>query len=104
MGFDPRYISHCYYIMENLVASSNDTILVINRSITGSEVKHGNLGIRVSEDSSILGYVDSKHMVKNICTSQKCIFWSYFLTFIANQSIHFGTKVIRKLLELVLEG
>ena len=35
-------------------------------------------------------------MVKNLCTSQTRIKWSYFLTFTANQSHHFGLKEIKK--------
>ena len=63
--------------MANLAAYSNDTRLVIKCGLTSSEDKHGNLGVKGSGDSSILGYVDSKQMVKNICTSQKYISWYY---------------------------
>ena len=78
MVYDPIYICHCYDIMANLAASRNDKILLINRGTTVSEDKHGNLGIRGSGDSSILVSIDSKQMMKNICTSQKDISWSYF--------------------------
>ena len=96
MGYDPRYICHCYDIMANLYASRNDTRLVINRDLTVSQNKNSNLGIKGSVDSSILGSIDSKNMVKNICTSHKYISWYYFLTFTENQSRNFGTKVIRQ--------
>ena len=65
---DPIYIYHCYYIIETLSASHNDTRLVINRDLTVSEYKHDNLGIIGSGDSSIMGSVDSKQMAENICT------------------------------------
>ena len=68
MGSDPKYICNCYDIMANLAAFCNDTILVINRRLTISEDKHGNLCVRGSVDSYILGSVYSKHTVKNICT------------------------------------
>ena len=78
MGSDPIYICHCYDIMVNLAAPRNDTILVINRGLNFIEDEHDNLGVRGIEDSSILGPVDSKQMVENICTPQKYISWSYF--------------------------
>ena len=81
ISFDLRYICHCYDIMKNVSASRNDTRLFIKRCLTFSEDKHGNLGIIGSRDSYILGSVDSKHMVKNLCTSQKYIYWSYFFNF-----------------------
>ena len=49
--------------MTNVATSCNDTKLVINRSLTISEYKHGNLGVRGSVYSYILGSVDSKHIV-----------------------------------------
>ena len=85
--------------MENLAASHNDKILVINRSLTVRKDKHGILGVRGSLYYYILGSVDIKHTAKNICTSQKCISWSYFLTCTENKSIHFGTKVVLQWLE-----
>ena len=65
--------------MANLAASRNDTRLVINHGLTVSEYKYGNLSVRGSVYFSILGSVYGKKMVKKICTSQKCISWSYFL-------------------------
>ena len=97
---DPRYITHCYDIMANLAASQNDTRLVINRGLTVAKDKYGNLGVRGgSGDSSLLGSVDSKQMVKNLCSSQKKTSWSFFLTFTANQSRHPGLKPLRNWLE-----
>ena len=68
MGSDTRYICHCYDIMAKLSASHNDIIIVINFSLTFNEDKHGNLGVRGIRDYYILGSVDIKQMVKNICT------------------------------------
>ena len=48
MGYDPIYIWHCYDIMANLSASSNNTILVTNRGLIVSEDKHDNLVVRGS--------------------------------------------------------
>ena len=71
MSSDLRYICHCYDIMKNLAASRYDKKLVINRSLTVSEYKHGNLGVRRSRYSYILGSIYNRQMVKNIFTSQK---------------------------------
>ena len=99
MKSDPRYITHCYDVMANMAASQSDTRMVINRGLTTSKDKYGNLGVRSTNDSSLLGTVDSKQMVKNLCTSQKYIKWDYFLTFTANQSCHFGLKKIKQWLK-----
>jgi predicted GIY-YIG superfamily endonuclease len=96
---DPRYITHCYDVMANMAASQCDTRLVINRGLTVGKEIYGNLGVRGNIDSTLLGSVDSKQMVKNLCTSQKYVKWDYFLTFTANQSCHFGLKPIRKWIE-----
>ena len=38
---DPRYITHCYDVMANLAASTNDTRLIINRGLTvGNDIKN----------------------------------------------------------------
>ena len=68
MVSDPIYICHCYDIMAYLFSSYNDTRLVINRGLTVSEDKHGNLGMWGSVYSYLLGSLKSKHMAKNICT------------------------------------
>ena len=95
----PRYISHCYDLMANLAASQSDTRLIINRGLTVGNDSKGNLQVRGSKDSSLLGSVDSKQIVKNLYTSQKFLSWSYFLTFTANQDRHFGLKPIKKWLK-----
>ena len=99
MNSDPRYISHCYDVMANMAATHNDTRLVINRGLTVGEDKYGSLEVRGNSDSTILGSVDSKQMVKNLCTSQKYIKWSYFLTYTSNHKRHFGTKTIKEWLD-----
>ena len=81
MVYAPIYIFNCYHIMANLDASSNDTILVINRRLTISEDKHGNLCVRGSVDSYILGSVYSKHTVKKIAHEKITYIGLIFLTF-----------------------
>jgi predicted GIY-YIG superfamily endonuclease len=96
---DPRYITHCYDVMANMAASQQDTRLVINRGLTVGKDKYGSLGVRGSNDSSLLGSVDSKQMVKNLCSSQKKVQWTHFLTFTSNHKMHFGIKTIREWLD-----
>ena len=93
---DPRYITHCYDVIANMLATHHDTRLIIERGLTVSNDKKKNLQVRGTNDSAILGSVDSKQMVKNLCTSQKYVKWSYFLTFTANHTRHFGLKIIRE--------
>ena len=92
---DPRYIAHCYDVMANMAASQSDTRLIVERGLTVPNEKGDCLGVRGSKDSELLGSVDSKQMVKNLCTSQKKVKWSYFLTYTANHTHHFGLKKIR---------
>ena len=79
----------------NLAATQSDTRLIIDRGLTFSK-DNNNIKLRGSNDSELLGSVDSKEMVKNLCTSQSHIKWSYFLTFTANHTRHFGLRKIRK--------
>ena len=44
----------------------------------------------------MIGSVDNKQMVRNLCYSQKYVKWSHFLTFTCNQRDHFGTSNIKK--------
>ena len=66
MGSDPRYICNCYDIMAKLAASNNDTRLVINRSLTVSEDKHGNFDVRGIRYYSILGSVNCKNTYSDL--------------------------------------
>ena len=88
-------MTHCYDIMTNPAASQTDTRLMINKDLTVGNDSKGNLEVRGYEsNSSLLGSVDSKQMVKKLCTSQKNINWLYFLTFTVNQRCHFGLQQI----------
>ena len=104
MVYAPIYIFNCYHIMANLDASSNDTILVINRGLTVSEYKHGNLGIIGSGDSSILGSVYSKQLVKNIDASQKYISCYYFKNLYSKSNQTFRNKSYLIMIKKSLEG
>ena len=78
--------------MSNMETSQCDTRLVIKTGLTVWKDKYGSLDVRNVNDSTLLGSVDSKQMMKNLCTSQKFIKWDNILTFTANQSSHFGLK------------
>ena len=73
--------------------------MFINKGLTVGKDKYGSLGVRNKNDSSLLGSIVSKQMVKNLCTSQKFIKWDYFLAFTASKSQHFGLKIIRQWIE-----
>ena len=55
----------------------------------------GGLDLRAKDDSNFLHSVDSRQMVKNLCSSQKCFPFDLLLTFTCNMRKHFGTKPIR---------
>ena len=96
---DPRYISHCYDMMVNLSANHNDTRITMNRGLTTADDKYGGLGLRGKGDSALLDSIDSKQMVKNLCSSQQYHSWDWFLTFTCNQKKHFGTAPIKNWLD-----
>ena len=83
--------------MATLATSRNDLRLFIKRGLTVSEEKRGDLVVRGSGYSYILGSVYSKQMVKNLCTSQKYTSWSYFLTFTENKKQTFWNKSYSKM-------
>lgn len=96
---NPNYICFCYDMMTNMTATSEDTRIILNRGLTVSEDNDDRLGVRGKGDSALLQSVDSKRMVRNLCSSQKYHKWDHFLTFTCNQKTHFGTKVIRAWLD-----
>ena len=101
----PRYICHCYDIMENLAASRNATRLVIKCDLTGSEDKHDILGVRVSRYYYIFGSIDSKQMVKVFSHKKKHIL-VIFLNFYRKSKQKFWNRsyltMVKKRLELYL--
>ena len=59
--------------------------MMMNRGLTVADDKEGGLGVRGKGDSSFIGSLDSTHKVKHLCTSQKYVCWSHFLTLTVNQ-------------------
>ena len=57
------------------------------------------LDLRGKDESNFLHSIDSRQMVKNLCTSQEYFEWDVFLTFTCNMRKHFGTKPIREWLD-----
>jgi hypothetical protein len=94
-----RYISLCYDIAVNLSANREDTRCILNHGLTVAQDKVGGLGIRGKDDSTLLDEVDSKAMVRNLCSSQVHHKMDVFLTFTCNMKKHFGTKVVKKWLD-----
>ena len=90
-----KYISHCYDMLNNIAANREDTRVILNRGLTVDENSKSGLGLRGKGDSSLIGSVDNKQIVRNLCYSQKYVQWSHFLTFTCNQRDHFGTSNIK---------
>lgn len=92
----PAYISYLYDVLTNKTACHEDTRLILNRGLTVQEDEKGTgIGVRGKSDSPLLQSVDSKRMVRNLCSSQKYHSWDHFLTFTCNMKKHFGTAPIK---------
>lgn len=68
--------------------------IILNRGLVEESTSTG-LGVCGSNEAKKTDCIDSKKMVKNFCASQKYHKIDFFLTFICNQSIHFGVKEIK---------
>ena len=82
-------------MLNNITANREDTRVILNRGSTVDENSNSGLGLRGKGDSSLIGSVDNKQMVRNLYYSQKYISWTHFLTFTCNQKHHFGTSNIK---------
>ena len=89
-----RYISFMFDILTNLTLNREDSRIILNR---GLMVSTGDTGLEVNgkDNTSLHDSIDSKKMVRCLCTSQVYHQMHYFLTFTCNQSKHFGTKMIK---------
>ena len=83
--------------MTNLSVNHQDSRIVLNRGLTVSEDKQNNgLALRGSNDTSLLGSIDSKQMVKNLSSSQRYIgSHDFFITLTCNMKKHFGTAPVK---------
>ena len=83
--------------MTNLSVNHQDSRIVLNRGLTvGEDNKNNGLALRGSNDSSLLGSIDSKQMVKNLSSSQRYIgSHDFFITLTCNMKKHFGTAPIK---------
>ena len=91
------YIAWCYDMISNEITNQNDTRMVVNKGLTASQDKKGNLQLRGGNQSSpLLDSVDSKQVIKELMSSQKYVPFTHFLTFTCNMKRHFGTKPIKE--------
>ena len=93
---DSRYIAFYYDKLTNLSINHQDTRIVLNRGLTAAGDESGGLGLRGKGDSALLESIDSKQMVKNLCSSQKYHKMDFFLTFTCNQKKHFGMSPLKE--------
>lgn len=88
---DPRYLSFCYDICTNITSNHSDTQIVLCRSLTlSSDDTASGLQVRSSGDSALLGSIDCKQNVRNLCASQRHHPMDFFITLTCNQKKHFG--------------
>ena len=93
---DPRIIAFYYDMLTNLSCNHSHTGSVINRRLMSGDDISGGLILLGKGDSSILGSIDSKKIVKGLCASQKYHKMDFFLTFTCNMKKHYGMKMIMK--------
>ena len=77
--------------MANLALNRHDTRLVLNRGFQVADTSSG-LSVNGKNSSSLHDSIDSKKMVRNLCTSQKYKRFTEFLTLTCNMKQHFGVK------------
>ena len=95
---NPKYIAFCYDTLTNLTLNKEDSRIILNRGLT---VSPDGLGIvlRSKKDSRLADSIDSKTMVKNLCSSQKCHLMNFFLTFTCNKAKHFCISLIKNYID-----
>ena len=91
---NPRYISHVFDVLENVSMNNTDSRLVLNRGLVVSSSESGLSLCNRSEDR-LYDSVDSKKMVRNLCSSQKYHKQTFFLTFTCNQKKHPGLRKLK---------
>ena len=79
----------------NVATNRDDNRRIINNGLAVSHDKTKGLGIRGTEDTSLINSVDNKSMVRNLCSSQHWHKMDAFLTFTCNMR-HFGTNIIKE--------
>ena len=95
---DPNYVIFCHDSCCSIASNHCDTRKFGN-GMTAADDSVGGLDLRSKEDSNFLHSIDSRQMVKNLCSSQEYFPWDFFLTFTCNMRKHFGTKPIREWLD-----
>ena len=95
---DPNYVIFCHDLCCSIASNYCDTRKFGN-GMTAVDDSVGGLDLRGKEDSNFLHSIDSRQMVKNLCSSQEYFPWDFFLTFTCNMRQHFGTKPIREWLD-----
>eukprot|EP00957_Ditylum_brightwellii_P127618 9732178-Ditylum_brightwellii.AAC.1 len=73
--------------------------MVLHKGLTVAEDELGGLAVQQRDDSAILGSVDSKQVVHNLCASQKYHHMDFFVTLMCNQKKHFGLAPIKNWLD-----
>ena len=91
---DHHFIPFCWDILGNLSMNRQDSRVVLNRGFQVADTDSG-LEVNGKSNSSLHDSIDSKKMVKNLCSSQKYKKMTEFLTLTCNMKKHFGIKNIK---------
>ena len=84
-------------MVSNEVTNQNDTRMIINKGLTARRDEYGDLKLGGGNESSpLLDSVDSKHVIKELTSSQKYLPFTRFFTFTCNMKRYFGTKPIKE--------
>ena len=92
---NPRYVPFLWDILSNLSLNRNDSRMILNRGFCVSDADSG-LEVTGKGTSSLHDSIDSKQMVKNLCSSQKYKKMTEFITLTCNMKTHFGIKMIKE--------
>ena len=95
---NPSYISHSFDVISNLQLSHSDSRLILNRGFVVSANESG-LSLNNRSDDRLYDSVDSKKMVRNLCSSQKYHEQTFFLTYTCNQKKHPGISKLKNYID-----
>ena len=90
-----HYMHYAYDSCVNLTLNNQDSRIVLNRGLTVGEDKKSSLQVKSKNDSFLSDSIDSKQMVKNLCSSMRYHKMSFFLTFTCNQAENFGVAPVK---------
>jgi hypothetical protein len=89
-----HYVPFLWDILSNLSLNRQDSRMILNRGFSVADTDTG-LEVIGSGKSGLHDSIDSKQMVKNLCSSQRYKKMTEFITLTCNMKQHFGIKMIK---------